>query len=51
MIVIFHRAFADAARAIMKRTVKPYLFHGCIKILSSVRIWEVPNDAYIKAGL
>lgn len=49
MIVIFHKAFADAARATMKRSVKLYLFHGCIKILSSVRICEVPNDAYLKA--
>lgn len=51
MIVIFHKAFAEAARAIMKRSVKLYLFHGCIKILPSVRLCEAPNDAFIKARM
>lgn len=51
MIVIFHKVFADDARAIMERSVKQYLLHSCFKILSSVNICKVPNDAYIKTRI
>lgn len=49
MIVIAPSAFADDARAVMKGSVKLYLLHSCIKILSSVRIGNVYYVAYVKA--
>lgn len=51
MIVIFYKAFADDSRAIIRRSVKPYLFHSYSKILSSVKICNVSNDTYTKARI
>lgn len=51
MVVIFHDAFADESRAVMKRSVKPSLLHSCIKMLSSLRICKVHYDTYIKARI